>query len=55
MRQALVEVETGEAECNLDVLEATFDFYFTQTTLLKAKRDALSKKLKDAGKPPLKT
>jgi hypothetical protein len=50
----IVEVETGEAEWNLDVLESLFDFYFTQPARLKAKRDALDKKLKDAGKPPLK-
>jgi hypothetical protein len=35
-------------------LETLFDFFFVQPELLKAKRDALNKKLKDAGKPPLK-
>jgi hypothetical protein len=50
----IVEVETGEAEWNLDVLEALFDFYFVQPALLKEKRDALNKKLADVGKPPMK-
>jgi hypothetical protein len=44
----------GEAEWLLDVLEGLFDFYFVQPALLKAKRDALNKKLKDAGKPAMK-
>jgi hypothetical protein len=47
-------VELGEAEWNLDVLESLFDFYFVQPARAKAKRDALNKKLADAGKPPLK-
>lgn len=50
----IVEVETGEAEWNLDVLESLFDFFFIQPAILKAKREALNKKLTEAGKPPLK-
>ena len=50
----IVDVELGEAEWNLDVLEALFDFYFVQPSVIKKKRDALNKKLKDAGKPPMK-
>lgn len=50
----VVPVEPGEAEWNLEVLEALFDFYFVQPALLKQKRDALNKKLSDAGKPPMK-
>ena len=50
----VVEVEAGEAEWNLDVVEALFDFYFVQPDLLQKKRDALNAKLKDAGKPPMK-
>lgn len=50
----ILEVEPGEAEWNLDVLEALFDFYFTQPAKLKAKRDALNAKLKEAGKPGMK-
>ena len=50
----IVDVELGEAEWNLDVLEGLFDFYFVQPAILKKKRAALEKKLADAGKPPLK-
>ena len=50
----VVEVEAGEAEWNLDVVESLFDFYFVQPDLLQKKRDALNAKLKDAGKPPMK-
>ena len=51
----IVDVEPGEAEWNLDVLEGLFDFYFVQPELLKKKREALNKKLADAGKPPMKS
>jgi hypothetical protein len=50
----IVPVEPEEAEWNLDVLEALFDFYYVQPALLQAKRDALNKKLSDSGKPPMK-
>jgi hypothetical protein len=50
----IVPVEPGEAEWNLDVLEALFDFFFVQPEILKRKREALNKKLADAGKPPMK-
>jgi hypothetical protein len=50
----IIEVEAGEAEWNLDVLESLFDFYFTQPAILKKKRDALNAKLKEAGKPKMK-
>lgn len=50
----IVEVEPGEAEWLLDTLEGLFDFYFVQPSMLQAKRDALNKKLVDAGKPPVK-
>jgi hypothetical protein len=50
----IIEVEAGEAEWNLDVLEALFDFYFVQPEILKKKKEALNKKLKDAGKQPIK-
>lgn len=51
---AIVEVEEGESEWLLDVLEGLFDFYFVQPAILQKKRDLLNKKLQDAGKPPLK-
>lgn len=50
----IVDVEPGEAEWNLDVIEGLFDFFFVQPKVLKSKRDNLNKKLEDAGKPPLK-
>jgi hypothetical protein len=50
----ILPVELGEAEWNLDVLEALFDFYFVQPALIRRKRDELNEKLRSAGKPPLK-
>ncbi len=50
----IVDVEIGEAEWNLDVLESLFDFYFVQPATIKKKRVALNKKLKDAGKKDMK-
>jgi hypothetical protein len=50
----VLPVEPHEAEWNLDVLESLFDFYFVQPARAKARRDALNKKLADAGKPALK-
>jgi hypothetical protein len=51
----IVEVEAHEAEWLLNVLEQLFDFYFVQPVRAKARRDALNAKLKDVGKPPMKT
>jgi len=50
----VLPVEPGEAEWNLDVLESLFDYYFVQPEILKRKREALNKKLGDAGKPLMK-
>lgn len=50
----IIDVEPGEAEWNLDVLESLFDFYFVQPAQLRAKRDALNAKLQEAGKPPMR-
>jgi hypothetical protein len=50
----VLPVEPGEAEWNLEVLEALFDFYFVQPAIVKKKKDALNAKLKEAGKPPMK-
>lgn len=50
----IVEVEPGEAEWNLDVIEALFDFYYVQPTILEKKRKALNKKLESIGKPGMK-
>jgi len=43
-------VEPGEAEWNLDTLEALFDYYFVQPSVIRRKKDALKQELKDAGK-----
>lgn len=50
----IVEVEIGEAEWNLDVLESLFDFYFVGPARSAARKAALNKKLTDAGKTPMK-
>jgi hypothetical protein len=50
----IIDVEPGEAEWLLNVLEGLFDHYFVQPAILAAKKDALNKKLADAGKPPMK-
>ena len=50
----ILSVEPGEAEWNLDVIEALFDFYFIQPAIIKKKKAALNKKLKEAGKKPMK-
>lgn len=51
----IVEVEPGEAEWLLDVLEQLFDFAFVRPSKLKEQRDKLNEKLQSAGKPRLKT
>jgi hypothetical protein len=50
----IVPVEPQEAEWNLDVLEALFDFYYVQPAKVAERRAALDQKLADAGKPPMK-
>ncbi len=50
----ILPVEPMEAEWNLDVLEALFDFYFVQPAVVRNKRTALDQKLKEAGKKPMK-
>ena len=50
----ILDVEPGEAEWNLDVLETLFDFYFVGPALSQKRKDELNKKLQEAGKPPLK-
>lgn len=50
---AIVDVEAGEAEWNLDVLESLFDFYFVEPTKAAARKATLNKKLAEAGKPPI--
>ena len=50
----IIEVEEGETEWILDVLEQLFDFYYVQPAITKAKKSALDAKLQSAGKPPVK-
>lgn len=50
---AIVDVEVGEAEWNLDVLESLFDFYFVEPTKAAQRKAALNKKLQEAGKPTI--
>lgn len=50
----VLPVEPGEADWNLDVIEALFDYYYVQPALTSKKRDALNAKLLAAGKPPLR-
>jgi hypothetical protein len=49
----ILEVEAGEAEWNLDVIEALYEFYFIQPAIQQQKKEALNKKLAEAGKPLL--
>lgn len=46
----IIPVEPWEAEWNLDVIEALFDFYFVQPSIIDQKKKALEKKIKEAGK-----
>jgi len=50
----VVDVEPGEAEWLLDVLEALFDFTFIQPKRLEERKQAMNDKLKAIGKPPMK-
>jgi len=50
----IVDVEPGEAEWNLDVLDGLFDFFFVAPAKAKARKDALNLKLVEAGKKPIK-
>ena len=49
----IVDVEPGEAEWNIEVLESLFDFYFVQPALSTMRKAGLNQKLKEAGKPLL--
>ena len=51
----ILDVEPGEAEWSLEVLEELFDFFIVAPAGAKAKRDALNQKLAEAGKPQLKS
>ena len=51
---AIVEVEAGEGEWNLEVLEMLFDFYYVQPAKIKSRREALNQKLGDSGRRDMK-
>jgi hypothetical protein len=50
----VVEVEPGEAETLLDILEVAFDFYLVQPVRKELKRDATNQELAATGTPPSK-
>ncbi len=51
----IVEVEPGEAEWLIDVLDALFDFVFIQPVKMEKRRVQLNEKLTAAGKPSMKS
>lgn len=51
----VVDVEPGEAEWLLEVLEALFDFAFVQPKRLEERKQALNAKLASLGKPPMRS
>jgi len=50
----IVEVESGEAEWLLEVLESLFDFAFIQPNRLAERKKSLNEKLRSLGKPTMK-
>lgn len=50
----IVEVEPGEAEWNLDVLDLLFDHFYVLPARIDEMTAALNAKLQDAGRPPMK-
>jgi len=49
----ILDVEPGEAEWLLNVIEQLFDFYFVQPAILAKQKAAMNAKLIAAGKKPL--
>jgi hypothetical protein len=50
----IVDVEEGEAEWLIEVVEALFDITFVQPKRLEEKQKQLNEKLSKVGKPPMK-
>jgi hypothetical protein len=50
----MIDVEIGEAEWLLDVLEALLDFTFIQPKRIEQHKKQLNEKLRKIGKPPMK-
>ncbi len=51
----VVDVEPGEAEWLLEVIDTLFDFTFVQPRKLKERKSRLNAKLSAMGKPPIKS
>jgi len=51
---SIVEVEIGEADWLLDVIDAMFDYLFVQPSKLQTRKSALNEKLESIGKPKMK-
>jgi Domain of unknown function (DUF4145) len=49
----IIDVEPGEAEWNLDVVEALMDVLYVQPAKLALKKAALNAKLTEPGKKPI--
>jgi hypothetical protein len=49
----ILDVEPGEAEWNLDVLDGLFYYWYVQPAKAAARKAALNMRLKEAGKPEL--
>ena len=49
----IVDVEPGEAEGTLDLIERLFDSYFVGPAMTAARKVEINKKLVAVGKPPL--
>ena len=50
---AIIDVEPGEAEWNVDVLDGLFDFYNVKPAAIQHTTDQLNEELKAAGKPTI--
>jgi hypothetical protein len=51
---SIIEVEPGEADWLLEVIDELFDFAFVQPKRLEERKNRLNAKLKSMGKPPMK-
>ena len=51
---SIVEVESGEAEWLLEVLDSLFDFIFVQPKRIQERKNKLNAKLNAMNKPPMK-
>jgi hypothetical protein len=49
----IIDVEPGEAEWTLEVIERLFDFYFVGPAITAKRKAEINKKLAALGKPPI--